>query len=195
VIYLWVEYGNPVTGALHNLSGRNLLWAAAVQATGENPVLGIGPGCWSIWLRSHYVAADFIMGDFRGNSFALSPALLGGEAHNLFFTKMAEMGIPSLAWIACMFLAWFFKARSAVQKLPKGWGRVLGMGSLAAVIGLFVRGFFENGPIIGKGRGSEVIVVWFIVALPFVLRHLAVATETTPGQEAAVVQENRPSGR
>ncbi|MDP3920508.1 MAG: O-antigen ligase family protein [Candidatus Omnitrophota bacterium] len=181
-ILLTVKYGSLVTGVIHNLSGRNLLWAAAVRAVSEHPLFGIGPGCWATWLPTRYFTIDFLMGDMHGNTFALTPTLLGGEAHNLFFTKAAEMGLPSLAWIAAIFLSWGACAYSAIKGLPRGWARTLTVGCFASMVGLTVRCFFENGPIIGRGRGSEVVLVWFIAAIPLVIQKIIRSHEAAPGE-------------
>jgi len=76
------------------LSGRDVLWTAAVRATAEHPWFGVGPAGWTHWFSHQYVGADFILYDAFGNWYHQPPALLGGQAHSLWLTKSAEMGIP-----------------------------------------------------------------------------------------------------
>lgn len=166
------RYGDLQTGLVHNLSGRNLLWNAAIQAVTEQPVFGIGPGCWSVWLPQHFFTVDFVMGDLKGNFFALNPGMLGGEAHNLFFTKAAEMGYPALAWLAMFVLSWAAAALASLHALPWNWYRVIGTGCFAAFFGLLFRCLFENGPVIGRGRGMEVVLVWILAATPLLLKKI-----------------------
>lgn len=173
---LWIRHGNLVTGLVDNLSGRNLLWKAALLAASQHPWVGVGPGCWSAWLQQHFTSIDFLLFDLRGNSFVLSPQLLGGEAHNLFLTKLAEGGVPSLLWLMTLLAAWFVAARRAISATRPGWLWELGVGCIAVMWGLLVRCLFENGPIIGRGRSVDLFLVWFLAALPFVARRLAPRT-------------------
>ena len=170
--FLWARYGGIVSGLLYNLSGRHLLWAAAFRAIGQHPLVGIGPGCWANWLSQNFVSVDFLLQDLQGNQFFLSPSLLRGEAHNLFLTQAAEMGLPSLAVLVVLLLLWFRSAGRATRDLPVGWLRALALGSIASFFGFFFHGFFENGPIIGMGRGQEIVVVWLVAALPLVIGRL-----------------------
>ena len=167
-----LQYGNIAKGFVENLSGRPLLWKAALKALWENPWLGIGPGCWDVWFHRHFVTMDFFFYDRMGNSWALTPTLLGGEAHNLFLTQAAEMGLPVLAFIAVLFAAWYRVAKRSIQNLPSGWWRALGVGSLSSMFGLLFICLLENGPIIGRARGGEIILVWWIAALPLVIGRL-----------------------
>jgi O-antigen ligase len=153
--------------AVYAMSGRDLVWTAALRAISEHPLVGVGPAGWESWFGRHFLSVDFLMRDLQGNTFFLSPAQLGGEAHNLLLTKAAEMGLPSAAGLAVFLWAWFRGAWRCVRGLPPGFGRLMAMGSMAAMAGLTAHGFLENGPIIGRARGAEVTIVWLVAALPF----------------------------
>ncbi|MCK5012758.1 MAG: O-antigen ligase family protein [Candidatus Omnitrophica bacterium] len=152
---------------VYQMSGRERIWPAAVHATESHPLFGVGPGRWSQWFGTHYFATDFIFDDFQGNTFMLNPATLDGQAHNLFLTKSAEMGIPSLILLLAVFGFWFRKSFGVYCCLPDGWRRDLVRGCLATFVGLTFFCFFENGPIIGTAREGEIVFVTMILAMPF----------------------------
>jgi O-antigen ligase len=170
------RYQDLVLGLTHNLSGRPLLWAAALRAAREHPLLGVGPGGWITWVGEHYTSMDFILPDLRGNAFVLPPGMMGGEAHSLLFTKLAEMGWPAVGFILGLGIAWWRSARRALADAT-GRYRMLAVGAVAAMGSLAVRSLFENGPIIGRGRGGEILIVWFIATVPLVLSRLASAPD------------------
>jgi O-antigen ligase len=155
---------------VYQLSGRERIWQAALQAVRSSPVFGVGPGRWQAWFGANYHAADFILDDLRGNIFFLSPATLGGQAHNLFLTKAAEMGLPSLAFLIGMLVSWWRASGRILGSLAKGFERDLVKSAMASFLGLSFFCLFENGPIIGVAREGEVLLVTFILAIPFAAR-------------------------
>ncbi len=177
-----LKYHSLSTAVHHHLSGRDRVWTAALKATGEAPWLGIGPGCWAGWFGRHYVSADFLLEDLKGNTFVLAPTLLGGEAHSLFLTKAAEGGWPSMLGLLAILAAWFVGVRSAWRQIPRGAPQALVVGSWATMSGLVVLGLFEDGPIIGKARGQEILLVWLVAALPFLVARMARQTGQDVGR-------------
>lgn len=158
----------PVNQALvYELSGRNLVWGAAVRATLTHPITGLGPGQWSSWFQTQYHSVDMLLYDPDENIFLLEPSQLGGEAHNLFLTKAAEMGIPSAILLILLFGLWIQKALSVLKNPPTGRQKNLIEGALASFIGLTVFCLFENGPIIGSARDGELLFVMLIMVIPF----------------------------
>lgn len=153
----------------YELSGRERIWPAAVQATATHPLLGVGPGEWTQWFSTEYRSADFIFDDKKGNVFYLNPSILLGQAHNLFLTKAAEMGIPSFLLLLCVFVAWFLHALSVYRSLFDSWQRDLVRGCLASFVGLTLFCFFENGPIIGAAREGEIFFVMMVLAIPLMM--------------------------
>ncbi len=154
---------------IDQLSGRERIWPAAIRAIVSHPLLGVGPGRWSQWFSSEYSSADFIFDDKQGNIFYLDPSNLSGQAHNLFLTKAAEMGIPSFLLLLCVFGAWFLNALFVFRSLPNNWQRDLLRGCLASTIGLTFFCLFENGPIIGVSREGEILFVMMILAIPLMM--------------------------
>lgn len=161
--------------AVGQLSGRDKIWAAALQAIREHPLTGIGPGNWSHWFGRHYTSADFMLHDAAGHAFFLNPDHLGGEAHSLWLTKAAEMGILSAVLTAAILIAWFRAAFQARHRASSPWLRAVSTGSLAAMAALTFHSVFENGPFIGRARGTEVLIVWLVAALPLVAGRLTPA--------------------
>jgi O-antigen ligase len=161
-------YNSPLDGVIRNLSGRDFLWGAAMKAVSSSPFWGIGPGAWKSWLTDHYVTADFILIDRHGNSFALTPDFLGGEAHNLYITKIAEMGVLALPLLLCFILAWLRTAAASIKQVSNELAYSLSRGCFVIFISMAFYGLLENGPIIGRGRGPEVFVLWLIAAIPLV---------------------------
>lgn len=177
--WVWSRYQSHPEGIQRLLSGRDLVWRAALQAIGEHPWLGIGPGNWSVWFQRRFVAADFLLWDAGGNTFVLPPDRLGGEAHQLFLTKGAEMGLVSVILLVALLAAWFRSACRSMQRLPEGWERAVALGCIASMGGLLIFGFFENGPIIGKARGAEVVIVWLLAAFPFAAHRMVRSSRRT----------------
>ena len=164
---------------IYQMSGRERIWLAAVNAIASNPVLGVGPGLWSEWFGTHYLTVDFIFDDMRGNIFTLNPLTLDGQAHNLFLTKGAEMGVLSIALLLAVFGLWYQRSLAIYHSLSNGWARDLVRGCLASFSGLFFFCIFENGPIIGTAREGEVIFITMIMAIPFAIekRHAQLAED------------------
>lgn len=167
---------------LYNITGRERLWVAAFEVAKENPIFGIGPGCWHQWFGDTFMLADFVMDDQSGNTYIMPPDLLQGEAHQLFFTKLAEMGFPGFFGLIALFVLW---GKFAVGQLrafnKKTWGYFATLGSIGSMIGMTVLCLFENGPIIGRARGGEVLIVWFVAAIPLVARRLEKQAEDAKG--------------
>ncbi len=161
------------------LSGRDRLWKAALSAFSANPLTGIGPGCWSEWLSKNYVSADFLFYDKQGHAFYLPLETLGGEAHNLFLTKLAEMGIASLVGLGAIFILWSKFARKVNDLAKQADYRfaAVSLAGMASLTGLAFFCLFENGPIIGKARGIEIALVWLPAALPWIINHLLRSTK------------------
>ncbi|MBI3321449.1 MAG: O-antigen ligase family protein [Candidatus Omnitrophica bacterium] len=150
------------------LSGRDLVWAAALQAMREHPWLGVGPGNWSRWFQNQFLTVDFLLRDANGNTFFLPPTKLLGEAHNVFLTKGAEMGVPSAVGLGILTVIWARAARTAATSLLHGWDRAVALGCCASMAGLLAFACFENGAILGRGRGADIVVVWLLMAFPLV---------------------------
>ncbi len=176
VMLLWFE---PATKdfLLHNVTGRDRLWKAALEAAAQSPITGIGPASWSQWFSSNYLMAEFVMDDLAGNSYVMAPELLRGEAHQLFLTKLAETGWPGFFGLIGLFVLWGRAAWQQFSQLKqRDWMYFATAGSIASMCGLTVLCFFENGPIIGKARGGEVLIVWFIAAIPLMVNRLNAKT-------------------
>ena len=183
---LWIRVpGEVSTEVIRQLSGRNILWGKALHLIREHPILGIGPNNWGAWLPRNVASVEFLRYDRVGN-WSYLPNALRGEAHNLFLTQAAELGLPSLLGLVGLFVTWWRLATQATCRLTDAWSVALAHGCMASMAGLAVLGLFENGPIIGEARGEDLVVVWLVAALPLVLGRIAVfASDRRPAQSPA----------
>ena len=175
-IYRVLHVDSPV-GPWAFLSGRDRIWAAAIRAIADHPWLGVGPGNWSVWFGKQYFSVDFLFHDAQNNTFTFSPDLLRGEAHQLLLTKGAEMGVISILLLVGLLARWFQLAWRATAQAVDPWARAVSAGCVASMVGWVAFAMFENGPIIGRARGAEVVMVWLIAAVP-----LAASRWRSPGR-------------
>ncbi len=166
------------------LSGRNLVWSAALRAMREHPWVGTGPGNWGGWFSRHYVSADFLLHDSRANTFALTPTVLRGEAHNLFLTKGAESGWLSLVLLIALIVRWFVVARRALRATQPDRGHAITLACVAAMVGMVAFALFEDGPIIGRARSEQIVVVWLIAVIPWLSLRGRAKAAALPGEGA-----------
>jgi tetratricopeptide (TPR) repeat protein len=83
----WEEFKQPIgpgdTAARFQSAsgnGRYQYWSSALDATGTNPLTGIGPGTFEYWWAENGDVPGFVR-----------------DAHSLYFETLGELGIPGLA--------------------------------------------------------------------------------------------------
>ena len=129
---------------------------AGVKIIGESPVHGTGPRT--------------VSKIFQYPQYGLSEqAKKNVHLHNNMVQIAAERGLPALAaWLA--FLAW---ALVDLRKLFRSTGdpalKAAAMGGMAAIVALFVGGFFEY----NFGDSEVASLFYFLIALPFARRAAA----------------------
>ncbi len=128
---------------------------AGLKIIGENPVHGTGPRT--------------VSKIFQYPQYGLSEqAKKNVHLHNNMVQIAAERGLPALAaWLA--FLIWALVDLRKLFRAGDPSGRAAAAGGMAAVIALFVGGFFEY----NFGDSEVVSLFYFLIALPFARRAAA----------------------
>jgi len=144
------------------VTSRDILWKGAVAIIKENPIFGVGPGSFR-----HFIADYAPRYPWRWPVVGFG-GITGGDSHNFFLSRAAEMGVVGLALIF-WFLVNYFKIYSrGIHKAKVLKLEHVFFGAAAVVIGALARGFFEGKGIIGGGGISFELFFWFMIA--FTLR-------------------------
>ena len=141
------------------VTNRDILWKGAIVMIKENPIFGVGPGSFR-----HFIADFAPRYPWRWPVVRFG-GITGGDSHNFFLTRGAEMGVVGLALIF-WFLVNYFKIYSrGIHKAKVLKLEHVFFGAAAVVIGALARGFFEGKGIIGSGGISFELFFWLMVAL------------------------------
>ncbi len=126
-----------------NLERINM-WKASLEMAKEAPILGVGPG--------NYTEAS---GPYREKYGVISKS----SPHNNLFLQLTEKGLLGLGVFVYLWFVFFKEIwqawRNATDDLSKG----LAAGSMAALVGFHVAGFFEG----NFGHSEIVMIMWLIV--------------------------------
>ncbi|MEO6563668.1 MAG: O-antigen ligase family protein [Nitrosospira sp.] len=120
--------GRAVSG-LTTATGRNWIWAAAIEGGLENPLFGQGAAFWNLENRARW---------------GLSGAV---NAHNLFLQTFSVAGLVGLAALL-VFLYFLLRYAIRASKVTRG-------GSIAVITIFFIRSMFEVGISPNAILGSE----------------------------------------
>ncbi len=139
---------------------------AGVKIIGENPIHGTGPRT--------------VSKIFQYPQYGLSEqAKKNVHLHNNMVQIAAERGLPALAaWLA--FLAWALVDLRKLFRAGDPALRAAAMGGMAAVVALFVGGFFEY----NFGDSEVASLFYFLIALPFARRAAARRDGAAPAGDA-----------
>ena len=150
--------------------GRLDSWMAAWRMFKDNP-LGVGPGQFAI----HFP-------DYQGDAFG-SHNMWGREAHSLWFTLLAELGIPGAILFGAHIRA-NWKALRRLGKLPPVEGRPLPVLLSTALTASFA-GYFAAGSFLSVLYYPH---YWFMSALLVATdRALARKSSVGPPQQVAAI--------
>ncbi len=117
------------TGPGSTLDLRLEVWAAALRATADRPVTGVGPDVFPVVFPGH-ASERFIR--------LYGPFTIANGAHNLFLNTLANQGLAGLAAFLALLLA-------AAVLLAGAWGgldrdaRLLAAGLVAALVAYLVQ--------------------------------------------------------
>jgi len=140
------------------VTNRDILWKGAIAMIRENPIFGVGPGSFRYFIVDYAPRYQWRWPVVRFGG------IMGGDSHNFFLTRGAEIGVVGLALIF-WFLVNYFKIYSrAIHKAKVLKLEHVFFGSAAVVIGALARGFFEGKGIIGGGGISFELFFWLMIA-------------------------------
>jgi O-antigen ligase len=141
--------------------GRIGLWLTGLLQFMESPYFGLGAESWlgQIW-RFQFLMFDAEVGLYDG--------LVGGGYHNSYITHLAERGIFATvmliycySWILYrIFRAYFFNSNGNL-----GAGKAIALKAICIVfVMLGLRGFLENGGILGYANSSVDFIAYALLA-------------------------------
>ena len=156
VLVVWFLRGYVASGA--DLSGRTLLWQAAVRVIGDHPWLGVGPGNYGQAIAASGYAAGF-------------PSNLVGvnNAHNLLLHAGVEIGVLG-ALCLLLFLAWALRA--CWRAWSAGYVPLVSLGLLLALEGFMVHSLSENFFDARAAVERTRLIVWMTLAASLALDRL-----------------------
>lgn len=142
---------------------RFSMWKSGFQIFRDYPWTGIGMGAMS-QMYARYREPDSLV-------------VLGrqvGHLHNNVIQIAAERGLLGLAcwvWIWCAYMRQAWHVYTHLEPAQRE-AKALVVGSLASVVAFHVEGLFEH----TFGDSEVVTLVYFLMALPFVVQHACLAT-------------------
>lgn len=145
----------------HGVSQREILWKGAISIIETHPISGVGPGAFKYFIAEHAPAVPWRWPVLRFGG------IVGADAHNLFLTKGAELGIVGIALILYFFVYYFRIYWKAKKNLKTKEMEYVLIAALATVIGALARSFFEGKGVISGGVGWD-LFFWLLIA--FTLR-------------------------
>lgn len=128
-----------------NLERINM-WRASLEMAKESPILGVGPG--------NYTEAS---GPYREKYGVVSTS----SPHNNYFLQLTEKGVLGLGVFIYLWFVFFKEIWHAWRNATDDLSKALAAGSMAALVGFHVAGFFEG----NFGHSEVVMIMWLIVGL------------------------------
>jgi O-antigen ligase len=119
-------------------------WQAGWNMYFANPVLGVGPG--------HYTVA---YPDYRVNDFWKDPL---GHAHNLYLNVMAEEGFLGIVTYLGQLVAWFAITLAGFRRSRTPADRALAAGVVASLVGVAMHNMFDNLTVHGLGIETGILL-------------------------------------
>ena len=122
-----------------SIAMRRIIWADSVDLIRSRPWLGTGPGNYELHLPSHRSVArhrewNELMGDRQHVAY---------RAHNEYLEQAAETGVVGLAVFLWMLASLIWAGAAIVRRRTANPARLVGLGCLAAMIGVLVHSLFS----------------------------------------------------
>ena len=122
-----------------SIAMRRIIWADSLDLIWSNPLLGTGPGNFELHLPSHRTVARHrewseLMGDRQHIAY---------RAHNDYLEQAAETGVVGLAAFLWMLGSLIWAGAAMVRRRAANPARLLGLGCVAALIGVLVHNLFS----------------------------------------------------
>ncbi|MGH7319082.1 MAG: O-antigen ligase family protein, partial [Candidatus Rokuibacteriota bacterium] len=145
---------------------RFAMWRSGLAMIADHPVLGVGPGEVRAWYP-HYRRSDAV----RQST---------GHLHSSPIHLAAERGLPAFAVWIWLWVVFFRETGRVLARLGRDRPRerALVCASLGGVSGFLVAGLFEH----NFGDGEVVMLVYALMALPFIVQQELSATERPRAQ-------------
>jgi O-antigen ligase len=142
---------------------RLSMWRSGLHMTRDHLWTGVGMGSMPKMYQRYREAQS-----------PIAPERHLSHLHNNAVQIAAERGVIGLACWAAIWVAFFYQGWQVYRGLspPLSQSRALVVGSLASVAGFLVSGGFEH----NFGDSEVITLVYFLMALPFVIRRVQ-----TPG--------------
>jgi putative inorganic carbon (hco3(-)) transporter len=119
-------------------------WQAAWNMYQASPIVGIGPGGYTVAYPM-----------FRVNDFWTDPL---GHAHNIYLNIMAEIGFLGLVTYAGQLTAWVAVVSSGFRRSQTRFDRALAAGVLATLAGVALHNVFDNLSVHGLETETGLLV-------------------------------------
>ena len=119
-------------------------WQAAWDMYQSSPIVGIGPGGYTLAYPM-----------FRVNDFWTDPL---GHAHNIYLNIMAETGFLGLVTYAGQLIAWVVVVSGGFRRSQTRFDRALAAGVLATLAGVALHNIFDNLSVHGLETETGLLV-------------------------------------
>lgn len=146
------------------LTFRSLLWNSAINMIKHEPLFGFGPGSFKhlVFPFSHRLISEYPIIEWGG--------IIGADAHNLFLTKGAEMGIPGIVLVTFLFAISLRLFLKMLKIKLIGSQKAIIYGAAAAIVATLVRSFFEGMGMLSRGGLGYDLLFWlyliFLIKAP-----------------------------
>ncbi len=146
---------------------RLQLWQSSLAMIRDHPLLGIGLDNFLYQYRSHYVLPT------AWEEFNLS------HPHNLVFDFWLRLGLPGLAILLWLLVAFFRRGWRLYRGLPQGNERLLAMGLLAGMVNFIAHGLVDNSFFLVDLAFAFMLMLSLIQA-PYAMFNTPYTTEESP---------------
>jgi putative inorganic carbon (HCO3(-)) transporter len=118
---------------------RRIIWADSVELIRSRPLLGTGPGNFELHLPNYRsVARHRDWSELMGDRLHIAY-----RAHNEYLEQAAEIGLVGLTTFLWMLGSLTWAGAAVVRRRSANPARLLGLGCLAAMIGVFAHSLFS----------------------------------------------------
>jgi O-antigen ligase len=157
---------------------RPLLWQGGIGIFKDHLLFGVGPGAFKYHIAQYFPAYPWRWPVVR---FA---GVAGGDSHNFFITKGAEMGLVGMLLGFFLFGAFFRVYFSSMRKSEGAPLHYLVGVCGAIVVSFFVRAFFEGQGLLTRGGLAHDMYFWILIAFTIRVGELSL-TERVQVREKA----------
>jgi O-antigen ligase len=125
------------------LSGRNIIWGAAIQALSASPFVGLRPGGWTVMLLTGNVTYLIAVGQIH--------TMVAQSAHSFYLQGALDWGIPIMVMLTAILIHSAVLMHTTARRLKHDVGQLgkfhirnWAIATQAATCGLLVHGITEQ---------------------------------------------------